>query len=847
MTGSYLRVPRLLLPATVALIIVHLGLCGLLWFTPEASYSIAPSQIQPEIGQAYYADTEYGTGRVYRFSSDSPETPTASSLLVFEDGRAIGPPHSAHDDVRRKGGGRFSHWGARIIFSTTDGTDPRSNGRTYSVTASFELKPQLQRLLVTVLTLADLAFLLHFRMVIIFALQKWGVRILAGFAVLLVLLAALSGFGLLGTIVVAKNGPPKDVALVVQILQHALLGCMTSIGIWAAGAGITRLMLRNRRSSLAEILIPAFPVGLALLAVLVVVALVVPWGRSIAFALWLACLVPLRKWRPPGQQVTAALKAALAIFPLAIAFGIWLALLWHGPTDTLAASPSGDLTFYAGSIWSLASQPYPYFDLGYANGESRGYFNNLYPAFGATLLYLPYFDPFLFLLASGGTSYVLLSALMVHFYVTDRVSRSIDPFELLLVTLSVVVAARYPYWVAESIPMVVVPALTISVWWMADRGRHSYRWSLAAMLAGLTGSFISKVVTAAVLVPLGSIGIWSRVRSLPLAAHLLMLAIVGAFAVYSSLMLLHYMPMFVATANPGPESYRTPQWYFVSRDIGAVLMAALAWVIADAPVALALCFGMITFIAFSWVFQANFVCVSIVLGLLLISVRPSPIFARVLALAAFTLSLPALVLGYQAGASSGVIWIVCLGGATLAAILSALDATTVEPRVTVQRTAVIAMTTLAVTALGLIGVSRGSIIADSGWHLTQREPLTPALKEIWSAVRERTPVGALIFTDQVDETENVLGGWNTYAYSGQRQLYLSSYYTGLELRHNRQKLDQILATNKTVLEGSRAPQSVPTRRSYGSFYAVVSASKAVPRTWRQVFRNDQYALYEIVA
>jgi len=52
---------------------------------------------------------------------------------------------------------------------------------------------------------------------------------------------------------------------------------------------------------------------------------------------------------------------------------------------------------------------------------------------------------------------------------------------------------------------------------------------------------------------------------------------------------------------------------------------------------------------------------------------------------------------------------------------------------------------------------------------------------------------ALIFTDQIDESIYILGGWNTYAYSGQRQLYLSSYYTSFELRLDRVKLLAVLA------------------------------------------------------
>ncbi len=510
-------------------------------------------------------------------------------------------------------------------------------------------------------------------------------------------------------------------------LQHAVLGCLTSIGIWAAGAGISRLAQRDSRASLAQILIPAFPISLALLAVLLATALVIPWGRSIAIALWLACLVPLGNWRPPLEQIVAALKAALGIIPFAIAFGIWLALLWHGPTETLSGSPTGDLTFYAGNIWSLAKQAYPHIDLGYANGGAHGYFNLFYPALGAALLYLPNFDPFLFLLASGGTSYVLLSALMLHLYVAERAVRPIGVSVLLVLVLSIVVAARYPYWVAESIPLVFVPALTISVWWMAERGRQAFGWSVAAMLAGLGGSLLSKIVTAAVLVPLGSVGIWSRFRTLPYPVRLSVFGIGGVFAIYSAVMLFHFLPLFVAYATIGPESFRTPHWYFACRDAGALVMMALAWTIADLPVALALSLGLTTFLAFSWVFQINFVCTSIILGLILVS-RATSVFVRRLALTAFALSLPALILGDQASPSSGVIWIVCLGGAVLAATLSAAGVTTVAPQLTLRTSAAVAIATLMVTGLGLVGVARGSIIADSGWHFVERERLTPELK-----------------------------------------------------------------------------------------------------------------------
>jgi hypothetical protein len=57
----------------------------------------------------------------------------ASRLVVCEDERQLGPAHCGHEDIRERGGGRFSHWGAQVYFSTLDNSDPRTNGRRYQV------------------------------------------------------------------------------------------------------------------------------------------------------------------------------------------------------------------------------------------------------------------------------------------------------------------------------------------------------------------------------------------------------------------------------------------------------------------------------------------------------------------------------------------------------------------------------------------------------------------------------------------------------------------------------------------------------------------------------------------
>jgi hypothetical protein len=57
-----------------------------------------------------------------------------SKLLLYEDGKLLGPAHNGHRDTMEKGLGRWSHWGTRSIqFSTSDNSDPRTNGRQYKI------------------------------------------------------------------------------------------------------------------------------------------------------------------------------------------------------------------------------------------------------------------------------------------------------------------------------------------------------------------------------------------------------------------------------------------------------------------------------------------------------------------------------------------------------------------------------------------------------------------------------------------------------------------------------------------------------------------------------------------
>ncbi|HBB25810.1 MAG TPA: hypothetical protein DCZ59_06040 [Bacteroidetes bacterium] len=68
-----------------------------------------------------------------RASANDLANPQRSTLTVYENGKPLGPPHAPFDDIRKLGRGRFNHWENLVFFTTSDNSDPRTNGRTYEV------------------------------------------------------------------------------------------------------------------------------------------------------------------------------------------------------------------------------------------------------------------------------------------------------------------------------------------------------------------------------------------------------------------------------------------------------------------------------------------------------------------------------------------------------------------------------------------------------------------------------------------------------------------------------------------------------------------------------------------
>lgn len=66
--------------------------------------------------------------------TDTGSMPYRSRLRLFENGVELAPGHARHETIRELGGGHYSFWGNMLYFSTSDGTDPNTNGHSYTFT-----------------------------------------------------------------------------------------------------------------------------------------------------------------------------------------------------------------------------------------------------------------------------------------------------------------------------------------------------------------------------------------------------------------------------------------------------------------------------------------------------------------------------------------------------------------------------------------------------------------------------------------------------------------------------------------------------------------------------------------
>jgi|SRR5262249_12161119 len=85
------------------------------------------SQSQMEVGYAYKVSIPQLSGVA------DTERGLFSPTVVCEGDHQMGPAHTPIVEIIQKGSGRFIHYEDNVYFSSSDKTDPNSNGRQYRI------------------------------------------------------------------------------------------------------------------------------------------------------------------------------------------------------------------------------------------------------------------------------------------------------------------------------------------------------------------------------------------------------------------------------------------------------------------------------------------------------------------------------------------------------------------------------------------------------------------------------------------------------------------------------------------------------------------------------------------
>ena len=72
----------------------------------------------------------------FRRYADDESGPRRSTLSLYEDGIPLQQPHQTIGEIKGLGIGRYAHWADRLYFSSSDNSDPTTNGRRYEYSIS---------------------------------------------------------------------------------------------------------------------------------------------------------------------------------------------------------------------------------------------------------------------------------------------------------------------------------------------------------------------------------------------------------------------------------------------------------------------------------------------------------------------------------------------------------------------------------------------------------------------------------------------------------------------------------------------------------------------------------------
>ncbi len=128
-----LRIARTLDWSIVLLTVAVVYFAAMTALVPHLQVPVDVSRINLDEGNAF----TFAPGRRSHWPYVIPSHPdfplSPGDVRVTEDGKPIGTLEPLHSTIRQLGNGLFNFWQGTIWFSTSDNTDPRTNGRSYTV------------------------------------------------------------------------------------------------------------------------------------------------------------------------------------------------------------------------------------------------------------------------------------------------------------------------------------------------------------------------------------------------------------------------------------------------------------------------------------------------------------------------------------------------------------------------------------------------------------------------------------------------------------------------------------------------------------------------------------------
>ncbi len=662
------------------------------------------------------------------------------------------------------------------------------------------------------------------------------------FALFTLTLAVLALFGHEARVV-------KSSDLVFSSAYHALLGYAVSILMWVTGTAAVLPFLRSSADRFPAAALAGFIVSLPITAIFVILSLIfsgtVLWLSAIVliFNVVSFVLVPLTL-----RELQFVVRCCTGLLPFSMFFGVWLGLDLHGPTETEPGPTIGDLTFYASAIWSLELQAWPLRNLGALNEVYVPPWNQLWSAVGAILLRHLGIEPHLFLASGGGSAYILNVGIAISLFFYNS-SRQLSGLAVVALILAGISASWHPSWTVGSIPVIhAVPLALAATYWLVHRPSMLVP-TIFLTFAALIGTALSKVTMALFVVAIAFFSIVPRMQELS-KRQLFVIMVVGAVAcLYGAWMLNSYLWFYIHKL--GPETYLhnlngLPFWpmgvLYLLREAGYATCGVLAVRLLPLRISLALAVALAAGLIYPWIFRIDAIVALLVAVLLIVRQSQANSLQLILLAVALALAAPASLFGDYVGGNLWLVWPIAISGLTLVALASR------KPDFRAyERSPKLLWPWISVTfcfCVTLVFIATGHLAVTNRERVEQAE-LTPMVRDIWQSVREKTPKNALIFTDQVSEKFSLVGGYNTYAFAGQRQIYLSNIWGTLALTRDVDQRRNILRLNRSILSGQTHPVELADTSKYSTFFAVVDNSRIVPMGWHLVHRNSVYALYRI--